>query len=186
MTYTPNVPQATQTIAFTQPLIQGNFSYIDVAMKVDHAWNGNEINSQADGSHQKISLPNQPVDITGALPTGISAIMYAIGGNIFSWNGAKGPVSAVSGSGTFAMTGVFQTIVSVPNNCIGFLVISGPSPGFTAIGSMFFSLGGVLHAPPLQNFSPIIIMSYAAASLNLQVHANIVYNADYKFIYWPI
>ena len=79
MTYTPNVPQATQTIAFTQPIIEANFQYIDTAMKIDHAWNGNEINSQADGSHQKISLPNQPTDIA-SLSTGIASVIYAIEG----------------------------------------------------------------------------------------------------------
>lgn len=186
MTYTPNVPQATQTIAFTQPLIQGNFSYIDVAMKVDHAWNGNEIASQADGTHQKISLPNQPTDIVGALPTGISAIMYAIGGNLFAWNGAKRPVSGISGTGSLLVTVTPATIFTVPNDCIGFVAATRPVTSQCEVYG-FFSVAGVLAIQPIQNTTnnPRIVQS----GLDIQIFkiaAGTDYNSTYKFIYWPV
>ncbi len=185
MTYTPNVPQETQTIAFTQPIIQKNFMYIDTAMKIDHAWNGNEINSQADGSHQKISLPNQPTDITGALPTGISAIIYAIGGNIFSWNGAKRPISGitVTGSNTFNASPVALT--TLPNDCIGYLMFFESTVFTQQVGPAFHfmtnaGVGTVTNQPSLSSFQ----IQCTTTSLTATYSGSIT--TSYKIIYWPI
>ena len=190
MTYTNNTPQATQTIAFTQPLIENNFLYIDTAMKVDHAWNGNEINSQADGSHQKISLPNQPTDIVGALPTGISSIMYAIGGNIFSWNGAKRPVSGVSTSGTVTLQ-PSGAIGSVANDCIGFVMVKTNNliTNFSlTLG--FFAIGGTVYfqqAVQAVGSQTVVSLSATGTALTLTAASNYATpNTPYKLIYWPI
>lgn len=185
MTYTPNVPQATQTIAFTQPLIQANFTYIDTAMKVDHAWNGNEINSQADGTHQKISLPNQPVDITGALPTGISSIIYAIGGNIFAWNGAKRPVSGITVTGSATFTAAPTTIATLPANCIGYLMFFESTVAGQQVGPAFTfmtnaSVGTVTNSPSLSSFQIRCATTTLAATYSGSI------NTSYKIIYWPI
>jgi hypothetical protein len=184
-TYTPNVPQETQTIAFTQPLIENNFIYINTAMKIDHAWNGNEIASQADGSHQKISFPNQPANITGALPTGISAIMYAIGGNIFSWNGAKRPVSGitVTGSNTFNTSPV--SIATLPNDCIGYVMFVESTVAGQQIGPSFSfmtnaGVGTVTNRPATSTFS------IRCAATNLQATHDTAITTTYKIIYWPI
>ncbi len=186
MTYTPNVPQATQTIASTQGPIEANFQYIDTAMKVDHAWNGNEINSQADGSHQKISLPNQPADITGALPTGIASIVYAIGGNIFAWNGTKCPVSGVNiiGSNTFSTSPV--SLATLPNDCIGYImffesVVVGQQvgPAFTFMTNA--GVGTVTNKPSLSNFT------IQCTTTNLTaLYGPGTITTNYKIIYWPI
>src|SRR5271166_5811673 len=123
MAYTPNVPQGNQQIASTQNPILQNFTFLNTTLQADHAFNGNEISSQADGTHQKISLPNQSADITGALPTGIAAVEYCIGGNLYTWNGVKNPISGVSASGIFAMQTSFTTIITLPSDCIGFILI---------------------------------------------------------------
>lgn len=199
MSYTNNVPQATQTIAATQPLIQANFGYIDTAMKVNHTFNGNAIGTEAVGSHQKVAFPNQGSDIV-ALPVGISAVQYAIGGNLYTWNGAKRPVSGVSGRGTIALTtvNVFQTIFTVPAECVGFVSIQ-ESPG--GIGQPFtktFHFFTSAAASPTSQFDEAyqtaggsLILTLAVSGGNVQVaRANGggggAYTAEFKYIYWPI
>lgn len=73
MTYTPNTPQATQTIAFTQPLIQGNFQYIQTTFaQKEHSFNGN---SAAEvGAHLQCSMPN--LGLTPSLRTGTNGVYF--------------------------------------------------------------------------------------------------------------
>lgn len=189
MTYTPNVPQATQTIAITQGPIEANFQYIDTAMKIDHAWNGNEINSQADGSHQKISLPNQPTDIIGALPTGIASILYAIGGNLFAWNGTKQALTPVTISGTITFTITPQTVATLPADCIGFAVFSDTS-GSVNLPYAFYSGAGTLNVQSSTFWNAPVVTAFRSG-LNLQVTRVIAnqpvdFSGKYKIIYWPV
>lgn len=51
--YTNNTPQASQTIAFTQPLIEGNFEYLENTIDEDHNFSGNDANA-TDGYHKVI------------------------------------------------------------------------------------------------------------------------------------
>lgn len=193
MTYTPNTPQATQTIAFTQPLILNNFDYIDTSMKVDHAWNGNEIDSQADGSHQKISLPNQPTDITGALPTGIASIAYATGNNLFAWNGSKQVLSGISGTGTLAITTTPQSVGTIPADCIGFIVVQTQGLASNRLISLsFMNTGGpfgfaqqAVQAVGSQTQLTLSVISNQIY-INRVVGSGTDYSALYKFICWPI
>lgn len=190
MTYTPNVPQAAQTIAFTQPLIESNFGYIDVAMKVNHTWNGNSISTEAAGSHQRIDMPNQVSDIT-SLPTGINTVMYSKAGNIFSWNGAKCPVSGVVISGTVNVTPVAATIATLPNDCHGFVTIwTGNLLDNLAASYSFFMTGGVGYYQ--QSVQPVgsqitIVISISGNNLQLRRDSGInIPNAPFKVIYWPV
>lgn len=194
MSYNPNIPQPTERIADSQPQILGNFSYIQTAMQEDHAWNGNEINGQADGTHQQVSLPNQPADITGALPTGIAAIEYAIGGNLYTWNGAKNPVSGVSASGTFAIGTTFATIVTAPNNCIGFVLFqfantSGSPLAGVCVHVPFFNIAGTLYVQPIPIPPPTGVKQVSALANGSNVQLAVIsgsYTGAYKSIYWPI
>lgn len=65
-TYTPNVPQATQTIAFTQPLIQANFQYLQPTIGIDHNFSLNSATA-TNGYHKDIHIIPQadPVAIAG-------------------------------------------------------------------------------------------------------------------------
>jgi len=164
-------------------------------MKVDHAWNGNEINSQADGSHQKISLPNQPIDITGALPTGISAIIYAIGGSIFAWNGGKRPISGVSGRGTIGITAAFQTIFTVPAECVGWVSIQTSPGGIGAPFTKTYHFFTSTSSTPTELFDAaytvagsFTVLTVAISGGNVQVArvGGVNYTAEFKYIYWPI
>jgi len=188
MTYTPNTPQGNQQIAATQIPILNNFTYINTAMKIDHAWNGNEIGGQADGSHQKISLPNQATDIS-SLGTGIASVMYSIGGNIFSYNGTKRPVSGVSGTGTVFIQNSFTTVFMIPADCFGHVLFSQPGTGSATVFT-FFSVASVVYISYLSSavITGFTTLNLINNSLNLQVNrANGVnYTSTYKYIYWPI
>ena len=185
MTYTPNTPQASQTIAFTQPLIEANFTYVDTAMKVNHSWQGSFIGTEAAGSHKRLDMPNQGADIV-ALPTGISAVVYAIGGNIFSYNGAKRPVSGitVTGSNTFNATPVALT--TLPADCIGYLMFFESTVFTQQVGPAFTfmtnaSVGTVTNPPSLSKFA----IQCTATSLTANYGPGSI-TTSYKIIYWPI
>jgi len=198
MTYTPNVPQANQQIAATQGPIQNNFTYIDTAMKINHTWNGNGISTEEAGSHQKVAFPNQGSDI-GSLPSGIASVLYSIGANLYAYNGAKNPVSGVSGSGTVAITTTPDTFLTLPVtsgsspiDTIGFVLFTqGPFIGITTPIFTFFSLAGSLYVgPPIRNISGQegvdLFMSPSMNSLNIRRLNSSDYIATFKYIYWPI
>lgn len=180
MTYTPNTPQATQIIAATQPLIQGNFSYLDTALKVNHTFNGNGIGAEAAGSHQKLDFPNQGSDIA-ALPAGIAAVQYCIGGNLYAWNGAKRPVSGVSAVTTKVFPGggsVTLPIVTLPADCTGYLI--SLSTLFVVYQAHFDTISGVGRVTP----TTAIVLSFSG--LTLQATTVLPITRTFKYIYWPI
>jgi len=76
MAYTKNTPQATQTIAFTQPLIQDNFDFLETGLQQEHNFNASGTGS--DMYHLKVSMPNQADP--GALPAGTNGQYYVSGG----------------------------------------------------------------------------------------------------------
>lgn len=190
MTYTPNTPQASQTIAFTQPLIEANFTYIEDSVERDHAWQGNIIGTEEPGRHQKISMPNQGADIV-ALPAGCSTVEYSIGGNKYMWNGAKRPVSGIAGTAITVISPVFSTLFTVPNDCIGFVAIQGRIPPLTN-QSLTFSFNVVGGVPFWQQPYPVtgsqVTLTVAISGGNFQVATTdgSTYNASHKYIYWPI
>jgi hypothetical protein len=192
MAYFNNTPLATEQIASTQPKILANFAQLQTSLNLNHTFNGNAIGSEASGSHQRLDMPNQALDIT-SLPTGIAATVYAIGGNIFSWNGAKRPISGISNTVTdLEITTTPQTIITLPNNagvpnaCIGMLLIQS-STG--ALDTCFFtSIAGVtrISNPQSGNTSGFI----NDANINIQYRRSTTgvdySNATAKSILWPI
>jgi hypothetical protein len=185
MSYTPNVPQANQQIAATQAPILNNFTYINTAMRVNHTWNGNAINTEAAGSHQRLDFPNQGSDIN-TLPTGIAAVIYLKGGNLFSWNGAKRPLSGimVTGSNTFNNTPV--SLTTLPADCIGYVIFFESTVAGQQVGPVFTfmtisSVGTVTNVPPLSSFA------IQCATTNLTAtHSGGPITTTFKLIYWPI
>lgn len=188
MTYTPNVPQGNQQISTTQPYILGNFGYIDTAMKVNHTWNGNAVSTEAPGSHQRLDMPNRATDIA-VLPTGIDAVMYAKDGNLFSYNGAKCPVSGVAISGTITLTTTLQTIATLPNECNGYVTIwTGTAKNSASLA--FFMVGGVGYVQQIQQSigtQPPVAIAISGSALQIGViTGSSIPNAPYKIIYWPV
>ena len=194
MTYTNNVPQGSQQISATTQPIQNNFGYIDTAMKINHTWDStggnNDLAGEANGSHQKLNFPNQPSPITGSLPTGIAAIQYCSGGNLYSWNGTKQqPVSGIVFSGSGTMTSAPQTLVTLPANAIGTIIITFGTLGYVF---SFYSIAGSPNS---------VVLSYQSAGFGSsprnvvqsisgqELQFNIVGSSvafSYKYIYWPV
>ena len=71
MSYTPNVPQANQTIASTTTPIRNNFTFINTDLQVEHTFNGNT--AAAEGTHRKCSMPGIA---TPSLPAGCDGSYY--------------------------------------------------------------------------------------------------------------
>src|SRR5690348_384045 len=197
MTYDNNVPQAQQTIAFTQPLINTNFAVLATEQKVNHTWTdvsgSNAIAGEADGSHQKLHMPAQVADITGALPTGITAIQYAKDNALYAWDGTyKCAVSAVSVSGLVTLQTTNTPIVpNVPANCIGFVVVfsnifGGPD---AACGSFMTLTGGLANCINTSS-DPLFKMFFSFSGQTIQVKRTdsgvVNPTVPYKIIYWPI
>lgn len=178
MAYLPNIPQSTDIIASSQPDILGNFQYIQTTMQVDHTWNSNPI---TDGTHTKVSLPNQLSDITGALPAGIADIVYAIGGNLYAWNGtSKIPISAVASVTTATVAGTSIPITTLPNDCIG-VAIGPPSSGSTYLSTVFMVISGTASYA-----APIAGNRIGISGLTLTAFGAYTGTFSFKYIYWPI
>ncbi len=195
MAYTANVPQANQQISATQAPILGNFTYINTAMQEDHAWNGNEINSQADGTHQQISLPNQPADITGALPTGIKAIEYCIGGNLYAWDGTNKQIVSgrvVSGTQAFPLNMAANLTGAVlPNDCIGFVSVRSSNTANISYGAVFFRTAGTFYSPTaytqVGSTSQVLTFGLSGNQLQATCIANIgLGTVPFKVVWWPL
>lgn len=78
--YTPNVPQANQTISSTQPQINNNFLQIPVWTNVDHV--GISGAGGDEGKHNKVSFVNQvattPTFTPSIVPSGLGTLgLYA-------------------------------------------------------------------------------------------------------------
>lgn len=193
MTYTPNVPQANQRIAQTQSPIQANFTYLEDSLERDHAWQGNIIGTEDPGRHQKASFPNQGADIA-ALPTGCASVLYAIGGNLFAYNGSKQPVSGVKGSGTLTITTSYQTVFTAPANSIGIITFSGSTSGAS---NTFFFCTMPVAAPPtfpawISNISPpavvgtVVLAQFSTLDFQVARFGGSNFSSAYKYLYWPV
>ncbi len=184
MAYLNDIPQPSDQLASSQPEILGNFQYIQTTEQVDHAWDGSGIPSSIDGTHQKLSMPNQLSDITSLGATGCALIQYAIANNLYTWNGAKNPVSGVSASNaTYTVSLAYSTIATVINDCIGFVQVNTQSANGADL-CVFFSIGGVVL---ISDLSGGTARSYTVSGLNIQYrNTAATYTAKTKYIYWPI
>ncbi len=190
--YTPNTPQASQTIAQTQSPIQQNFQYIEEAIERDHAWQGNIIGTEDPGRHQIVSMPNQTIDVTGALPTGCAQVMYTIGARMFSWDGTlKQPVSGVTGTGSILLNNVAQTLFTVPAESIGFFAVNSGSPSQGAFYAFVSNVSVFTLVPVLINRISITApgmsgVSFTVSGQNIQGTASPNFQCQFKYIYWPV
>lgn len=189
MAYLANIPQPSDQIASSQPEILGNFGYIQTTERIDHAWAGSGIAGSIDGTHQKLSMPNQALDITSLGATGCALIQYAIGGNLFTWNGVKNPLSGFSSTADPTLTGTYASIITVPADCIG-VIMFVPTLSGTVQFFPFYSKGGTL-------FLTANALSPPAGTVLVQVSAALTLQAkfapltpdgvcNWKTIYWPI
>lgn len=159
-------------------------------MQVDHTFNGNAISGEASGSHQRLDFPSQLTDIA-SLPTGIAAVQYVKGGNLYSYNGSKQPVSGVSVTGLVSLTTSPQTLFTVPAECTGYVMFGGISGASgVLIGYFpFFSTGNQLYVvngaffPGTMRTQPV---NAGVFTVQFFLTTGSTTNTPYKAIYWPI
>jgi len=186
MSYTPNVPQANQQIASTQSPIQSNFTVIQTNMQQDHSWNGNAINSQTDGTHQQVQLPN--ISDPSALGTGINGVYYCNSGNPKFYNGAVNylnfsPVQYFQKAGLIALNSSgFTTILTIPGNSCGNYIIFLPNSSLHAyaIGQFITTASsGTFFNETDPNLTPQF------SGLNFQAKlTNPADNGNYKYVFF--
>lgn len=168
-----NVPQSSQTLSVTQPLIQGNFSTIDAAFKVDHV-PYNLSNTGDQGKHNKVTFPVQ-----GSAPSfnlgevGLYNLNYATTGRneLFVTNAS---------GGSFPMT---ATANALGTNGWSYL----PSGiiiqwGFSAVTANAFAVITLPKPFATTNYSPLVTQ-FTFASLTttptISIGNNTVSNAQF-------
>lgn len=112
-TYTNNTPQATQTIASTQPLILDNFAYLDTSIGTEHNF---DITDPTKTYHKQASMPNRADP--GALPAGTNG-MYYVGAGLPKYFGAQ--VNFIS-LGTGGIMRSFSNNITVNAGATGAIV----------------------------------------------------------------
>lgn len=141
MVYTPTVPQATQTIAFTQPLIQDNFGFIQTDAQVEHSFNGN-VFGQAEGTHLKVSMPDRA--LSPAVPAGCTGVWFNAASAPFFFDTNSGLNWQLNSwervlGGTFTSGASFSNISAIPANKVGVIYFSGA--GFAQSGVFYTDSG---------------------------------------------
>ncbi len=188
MVYTVSVPLANQKISATQAPIQANFAFINSSMQLNHVFNANV--AGPDGAHNRLDFPNQGADIVVSQP-GTALTQYAIGGNLFSWNGSKQPVSGITLKGvTSFATGSDTLLFTVPTECTGYIVFTSTQPPGTATTIIstihFVSTNGRLSFSTSSTgirATNVIEGVYTAA---FSAIGSATTNTAWKAIYWPV
>lgn len=122
MPYTNNTPQASQKIAFTQPLILDNFGFLATGINQEHNFVAG--GTGTDMYHRKASMPN----LGGApvLPAGTDGMYYVDSAQPRFWDGTTvyplfTSFYASGVSGLIVPGGTFQIVAA--GNYMGFLNI---------------------------------------------------------------
>lgn len=129
MTYTPNVPQATQTVAFTQPLIENNFGFLQASIGQEHNF---DVTDPTKTYHKQASMPNYSGNggnDPAALPMFTDGMFYVLNSGARFFDGTN--VSRLS-EGSAASSG-YQWIGQV-------LLQWGPKTTGSVTGSVTFPI----------------------------------------------
>lgn len=110
MAYDQTVPQGSQQIATTQPIIQANFTYLQTGIGTEHNFDTTDATKM---HHLKASMPNHAAFAPAALPTGTNGTFYVqTGGKAAFYDGTN---DYILNYWTFTTTGTFATPGSSAN-----------------------------------------------------------------------
>jgi hypothetical protein len=186
MVYTNNTPQATQTIASTQPLIQDNFAFLDTGLQQEH--NFTAAGTGSDMYHLKASMPNQ-VD-PGSIPAGTNGQYYVSGGLPKFFNTAASfiqistvPYSILTGTAALITTDV--NVVVIPQNAVGqyylFRKSSSNTVNTSSAAGLFITDNTTLFLANTSAFDPGINVSNVGRTLRAST-ANASFNDTYTYL----
>jgi hypothetical protein len=142
--YTNNVPQATETIASTQPTILDNFNYIQEAIGEEH----NMVANDTDPTHTfhlQASMPNQA--LSPVINAATDGVYFVSGGKAYfydktiNWNLNQWE-AVLTGSYTATSASSYNTIAAIPANKVGtILLYQVSSIGFMQSGQFCTTAG---------------------------------------------
>ena len=146
MTYTPNIPQATQTIAFTQPLLQANNNFLQAAIGQEHNFNASDATQTF---HSQASMPNM-LFTPGSLPSGTNGIYFVRANLAKFYDGTDEYTMSIwrTNKGTFTLgnNGVDVTIVAaVPSNTFGVIYMYSASSPKLAMSGQYIADGAKIR-----------------------------------------
>lgn len=177
MVYTSNIPQATQQIATTQPLLQANCNFVQTGINQEH--NFNAAGSGSDMYHRQASMPNKADPVS--LPVGTDGQYYVNGGAPKFYNGTASFIQTTSVlqkvlTGTVALSTSAANVVTIPANSVGQYYIffkggSGDAPNVSAAG-LFLSDLTSLQLCRSSDFDPGIAVSTSVRNLRAAVDSS--------------
>jgi hypothetical protein len=183
MAYTNNMPLVNQQIATTQPLIEGNFNFLQTGLGLEH--NFNTFGTGNDMYHLKASMPNLAGPET--LPVGTNGMYYVLGGlpKFVNVGGVKfiqtSPSSTTMQSyltGLVALSVGVTPIVAIPNNAVGtFYIFNTTSTAAYSLGQ-FVTSGGILSLFVAQSPNMVI----GNAGLTLAAAVSFANSGFYKYL----
>lgn len=146
-TYTNNVPQANQQISTTQAPIQNNFDYIQKAVGQEHNFVANDTDP-THTYHLQASMPNRA--LSPSVPAGTNGVYFVNAGIPYFFDGTTNwqlnPFQTVlTGTYTATSSSSFNTIVSVPANVEGMIILVYPGKPAGQIGT-FMTDGSKCYA----------------------------------------
>lgn len=188
-TYNNDIPDTPNSPSADQPLMKINTNSIDDLIEVDHvSFNTN------DGGYHKVIHQNPQVSDPAAIPgTGQTYVKTVSGDQELFYESGLGVVTQLTpnnanvGSGSLVVTTSFGTILTVPQNCIGFMQLRN-SLGIPAVVH-FMSIGTTLTTMSVSSINTSFAASGSpiqaqASSLNVQVKAQAGDTYSYAYTYW--
>lgn len=200
--YNAGIPATNNDPSVDQPNMQTNTNSINGIFPVDHFG----FNNNLGGWHNVIHMPRQlspPPAVTspspgaGSLYTmipsgGTDAQLYytSPGASVTQLTGAGSTALITGKSTTFTITNTYQTILTIPADCIGYLYINIPGAGNGTYFVNFFSISGVAYTDyDYQAPTTSPRFSSVFSGLNLQVrlfNVSAIPSCSYKYIYWSV
>lgn len=140
MVYTNNVPQASQQIATTQPIIQANFGFLQTGIGVDH--NFDATGSGSNMYHNKASMPNMA--LSPALPASTNGVYFVNSAIPYFYDGTTNYQlnsfqTVLTGSYTPTSSSSYTTIATLPANVQGIIILVNTTKPAGQVGTFLTS-----------------------------------------------
>jgi hypothetical protein len=190
MTYTPNIPQAAQTIAFTQAPLQANCNFLQTAIGEEHNFN---VADATQTYHLQASMPN--LADPSSFPVGAGSVngMYYVSGGVPKFYDGTNTyfiqINTISSQAQIVVTGSVtlssssnHTVFTVPIFSAGTYYIIPPS----GIGAQDASAIGqfVSSTTVVQQFAatdPGMSVNFSGLVLKAQLSSS-SFNGTYKYV----
>lgn len=156
MPYNNNVPLGSQTVASSKDPIRNNFAFLQTDAQAEHSFNGNAT-GVAEGSHLRISMPNQANPAPGSLPAGTNGMFYMNSGDPMFFDNVQSNFLQFTvllqevTTGSVSLTTSSVNVVTLPNYSYGYYFIS-PISGSSTLAADASAVGFMTSAGTTSGF----------------------------------